>query len=465
MRTEHLLRRKADTLEDPLFRPLLNDLQANILKPHGKDESIFAFITFHNDRSDKSIQALKNFLKHLQLTSAREQCEMQDLPLITGFYLSHAGFDYIGNMPPDEEIPAFSEGLLDRTIFGKMNGEADKRYDRTIHAMLMIAGDDLTAINAHLHLMLNSGTDDQILKTMPVPEKQSQRPENLITARIDGIISGFGKAFYEFGWIKKNKSNQPMEWFGFRDGISNPRFFPDPETRHRPDFEEPSRLNSVLRSDRGGAPHSCGSFLVYMKLKQNVEAFERVITNLATKIYTRTKIGDQEKDFAAALLIGRHKDGTPLTRSSVGIPGGKLNRFDYSNDPEGSACPLHAHIRKVNPRNGTDYSRIVRRGMVYGNEYAPEKGLLFLSFQRDLELQFESTVKRMFRESYNFNTTGRDPLISSASKYRTYYKTWGGGTDTKKVSTLMEDLITFKGGLYFYAPSRSYINNNLGMNL
>ena len=53
---------------------------------------------------------------------------------------------------------------------------------------------------------------------------------------------------------------------------------------------------------------------------------------------------------AAAMAIGRTKDGKPL--AALG-KGGGLNDFDFTDDQLGEQTPRFAHIRKMNPRNGT----------------------------------------------------------------------------------------------------------------
>ena len=74
------------------------------------------------------------------------------------------------------------------------------------------------------------------------------------------------------------------------------------------------------------------------------------------------------------------------------------------SDQDGRVCPLAAHIRKVNPRGvATDDGiaphtlghRLLRRGISYGPPLPPgapadgvDHGLLFLSYQTDMQNQF-----------------------------------------------------------------------------
>lgn len=57
-----------------------------------------------------------------------------------------------------------------------------------------------------------------------------------------------------------------------------------------------------------------------------------------------------DEGLAGALVVGRFKDGTPVTvQSSDGL--GAANNFEYLRaDRVGNRCPFHAHIQKANQR-------------------------------------------------------------------------------------------------------------------
>ena len=330
---------------------------------------------------------------------------------------------------------------MERTVFGHMSKNTDNKFkdhyrkEKEIHALLMIASNE---------------------KALNLQEKRAQ-----LTKEIENEYN-FGSVTCEFAKLiqqdpnnnekiielKEGKEAKTVEWFGYRDGISNPRFFPSYEAKNRSDSEDPSNLNLVLRSSLGTRAHSVGSFMVFLKLQQNTDAFKKSTKDLAKELYGEIskdpETAKKQIDFAGALIIGRHKDGTPLTQSGSPVPGdnNNLNKFNYSNDKEGAYCPFHAHIRKANPREGNENGRIVRRGMMYGNQYTDEKGLFFMSFQRDLEQQFEYIVDRMNQEWWNGQNTGKDPLISRRSRYRKYSKIWGSNS-SGFVSAPIDDLFTF----------------------
>lgn len=98
-------------------------------------------------------------------------------------------------------------------------------------------------------------------------------------------------------------------------------------------------------------------------------------------------------------VIGRRKDNAaPLGAAR------ETDTPDYAGDAEGRVVPLDSHIRRANPRTPeSDANRILRRSYSYrldrdatGNENA---GLLFVCYQRDLELGFATVQRRLQGEA------------------------------------------------------------------
>jgi Dyp-type peroxidase family len=127
-----------------------------------------------------------------------------------------------------------------------------------------------------------------------------------------------------------------------------------------------------------------GCYLVMRQLEQDVGGFWRYAGQA-----TRRPDGSEDPDARTALaakMVGRWPSGAPLVetpdRDDPRL--GHDNDFGYYHtDPLGLACPLGAHIRRVNPRDsldprpGTgaslavnDGHRLLRRGRSYG----PGKG-------------------------------------------------------------------------------------------
>ena len=149
-----------------------------------------------------------------------------------------------------------------------------------------------------------------------------------------------------------------------------------------------------------------GTFMVLRKLEQDVPAFLAHTAQAAPP-----GMGEEE---VRARIVGRWQDGTPLALSPSGPDEriandrARANAFGYADDPDGLRCPVGAHVRRTNPRDGlpaggeaTMRHRIIRRGLPYGPPYdpdepeeeQPERGLMFGCFSASIARGFE-TIQR-----------------------------------------------------------------------
>jgi deferrochelatase/peroxidase EfeB len=232
--------------------------------------------------------------------------------------------------------------------------------------------------------------------------------------------------------------------FGYKDGIAQPQIAGAPG-KDVPDMQPQASVGDFLLgcdylNVYGGnyleaIPPELGDNATYgafLMLRQDVAAFENFLEHRANR-------WELDKELIAAKLLGRWRDGTPLTLVPDGgktISDGRINEFDYApgegheafyDDVEGIRCPIGAHIRRLNPRGslvmGMPHSRrLVRRGMPYGPPYDPmnpndglERGLIGLFICGDLEMQFEF-IQRVWANE-DISTHGlrgtRDPLIGA----------------------------------------------------
>jgi len=162
-----------------------------------------------------------------------------------------------------------------------------------------------------------------------------------------------------------------------------------------------------------------------------------------------------------------------------------LNDFTYNGD----ICPAAAHIRKTNPRiinpdpNQSERFRraaIIRNGIPYGSEYTGNsedtsaRGLLFACYQGHIEDGFEQLQLNWCNsEIFPRTGTGLDPIIGQVEQSSkgvngilnttvTTLTTEGEASKETTKDVSFQQLVTFRGGEYFFVPSISALQNTLG---
>ncbi|MBI5914458.1 MAG: Dyp-type peroxidase [Bacteroidetes bacterium] len=473
---DELLSQPAVNWEDPKYTRLLKDLQATILKPNRKKYCHCFFVTFLKNMEGEAKDWIEGFTAGVPekpkvpalpgITTAHQQLKGHK-ELYCSLYLTHQGYKALGlGYLSPKESAAFEQGLQKRTTFPFLKEELDQPFRDEIHAMVLLADGNFSA--------------------KATPKRLEQ-----LSQKIEGDLKEFADVTPpQKGEMRFNKFNgdlTPVEWFGFADGISQPRFFPSPKgieqiKRRFARLSDVSNLKLVLTPDPGGQHSlSMGSFLTFLKLEQNVDAFNDAANSVANQLGI-------DPTLAEAYLMGRFKNGEPVTLENQKPNGGKAssseNDFDYTeliengaelikngaglqSDESGSRCPFHAHIRKMNPRlPGTEERRIVRRGIPYDEQTQqnPERvGLLFMSFQRSLEEQFEFILKNWGHNNYLGNLkSGIDAVCGGGnfSLERSFPLAWNT-SDPENRESISDNMnfISFKGGCYFFAPSVSFLKN------
>ncbi|HEY9602133.1 MAG TPA: Dyp-type peroxidase, partial [Allocoleopsis sp.] len=344
--------------------------------------------------------------------------------------------------------------------------------------------------------------------------------------------------------IGRTRNDLPgHEHFGFKDGISQPGirgrlstsnelFTPrliDSANPLSVDFSRPGqplvypgqfvfgyptqrKRDSRTPGDEAKAgPDWCtnGSFLVYRRLRQDVPLFWRTMKSEAERL-SQLEQANLDAVHLASILVGRWRSGTPISRSlMVDIPEmekdktGALNNFafvdktktvddsfssklPFRSDSIGNICPFAAHIRKVNPRDGsTDQGppettlqfRILRRGIPFGTPIADpfnpteeelrvERGLLFLCYQTSIENQFEFLSQTWMNSLKNPQSTdpGSFDMIVGLNNQDSNGRTaafYPSGSSTPVAVTTTANWITPTGGGYFFAPSISALRDQI----
>lgn len=351
--------------------------------------------------------------------------------------------------------------------------------------------------------------------------------------------------FYEEPGADLPDKLQGHEHFGFKDGISQPGIRgrgrePPHEfiTQRLIDSNDPLvrsfaapgqpliRLGQFVFgydtqdsfTDGIGRPRSApkwatdGSFLVYRRLKQEVEQFWDFMRTKAAVISSRHGV-DIRAEQLAAMLVGRWPSGAPILRTPFqdnAILAGPVrnNHFQFNNpsrvipinenlnmppdvenlaaaDFDGHFCPRASHIRKVNPRdlsteqpggaNDTLTRRILRRGIPFGNVLAKDntssistsedRGLLFLCYQTSIDDQFEFLSRNwMNQEEAPEGNAGSDLIVGQngslgENRVRTCSVTFKvNGNIVKETLEIQGDWVVPTGGGYFFSPSLSALS-------
>jgi len=306
------------------------------------------------------------------------------------------------------------------------------------------------------------------------------------------------------------------EPFGFHDGISQPaiqgltgagpgaRALPAGEFvlgypnaygqfTDRPLLPAAADPGRLLPSDPAGSGSADlgrdGCYLVLRQLEQDVGAFWEYVAEA-----TRRPDGSCDplaRTALAAKMVGRWPSGAPLVKAPRADDARLRDANDfgyYHTDPDGLACPLGAHIRRMNPRDsldpapGTEQSvavsdrhRLMRRGRAYGpaatvppadGEHAIRQppgdssaahggtGLHFICLVASLARQFEF-VQHTWLNNPNFNGLydDTDPLAGSRQPRGATFTV--PGRPVRRRYRGLPQFVRTRGGAYFFLPSLS----------
>jgi Dyp-type peroxidase family len=454
-------------LTDRGLRRFLEDLQANILKGHGREHTANVFLKF--DKSN--VAALRSATRSLAAgcTSALKQLKdaqrfkagLGDGGRVLCFLLTRSGYDALQKPAPADQ--AFKDGLKARS--GALFDTPPIQWDShlgggaEVDALLLVADSSASKVAFYLDKLR------RYLAGGPIA--------------ILGVEIGVAYKHVVGG------KREGVENFGYVDGRSQPLFLAEqiasePKANWDPAFAP----KQFIVPDSGGAgAWSAGSYFVFRKLEQNVRGFKSREQDLADAL----SLAGADRERAGALAVGRFEDGTPTVLSCKENNASPVpNDFNYSADPQGAKCPFRAHIRKSNPRGESvrlgatvadERSHIMaRRGITYGSRVQADDGefldrpsggvgLLFMAYMSDIAHQFEFTQSSWVNQPKFVSgfkpgdaITGIDPVIGQRPGPATDAMPWSdqcSGHSTP--DTDFAGFVSMRGGDYFFAPSRSFL--------
>jgi deferrochelatase/peroxidase EfeB len=290
--------------------------------------------------------------------------------------------------------------------------------------------------------------------------------------------------------------------FGYRDGISHPRFEGIHDSQNHRDLQPRTPLGTVLlgyptvfeglvwQVPQPSELGMLGSFNAFRVLAQDVAGFEAFLDRAATELMAHSLTHellpvDAEasygqgvtrhaalRELIAAKMCGRWRNGTPLDLAPDqpgAVDARILNDFDYSGE---TACPYGAHTRRSNPRGativqrGANHSRrLVRRGMPYGPAYDPanpadgvERGLLGNFLGANLGAQFEALSCDWLNLGLQDPriTGSNDPLLGANDPLTSWFDIPLRSGASIRLTGLPRFVQT-RGGAYTFLPSMAAI--------
>jgi deferrochelatase/peroxidase EfeB len=335
----------------PASYPFEGVHQAGILEPPQRAAVVVSFIVTSVDRAalQQALQTLTSTIRYL--TSGR------DMP-----YDGLASTSYENGVLGDQIVP---DGLtvtvsVGSSLFDKRYGLANVK-PALLRPMDEFPNDalDRSVCDGDLLLQICANNRDTALHALRILMRAT-RADLQVLWRKEGFMS------------PPRPSGTPRNLLGFKDGTANREFLGDPKLVDR----------LVWTHAGNGEPAwvEGGSYHVVRLIRMFVEFWDRV------------SITEQQR------MIGRDRDsGAPLAGSS------EFQVPNYERDPYGNVVPLTAHIRVANPHDGTaDDQRMLRRGFNYSEGTDPNgqinMGLIFQTFNQDLERQFVAVQKKLIDE-------------------------------------------------------------------
>jgi Dyp-type peroxidase family len=460
---------------------MLQTLQGNILKGHGRDFTANIFFKLDPAKQLESKRMLRRLANYHLTTAYRQLLDVQQFKA-TGkdggpfahLALSFKGYQALGMAASAPTDGDFQAGMKAPGSIGALSdppiAQWEPPFQQDLHGMALAAAD-------------------------------TEGETAALAASIKDLIEDAGGTIVlvQHGIALRNAADEGIENFGYVDGRSQPLLLQediDAETasagssRWDPSFP----LSAALVKDPGTTDTvSFGSLFVFRKLEQAVRNFKTREQQVAD-ILTLTGAA---RELAGAMIVGRFEDGTPVTLANEARGGKPANNFNYVGDA-GSRCPFHGHIRKTNPRGSggaepepAERKHIMpRRGIPYEDvkrmthpAELPESstlaefnakvapllptggvGLLFMCYNATIGQQFKFT-QQTWANNAGFpipGVHGIDPVIGQGVANppdQKLPKEWDKPAAGTANNVSFSGFVKMKGGEYMFSPSLTFLMN------
>jgi len=455
-----------------------NEIQGNVLAGFNKDFQTFLFVVFAHDSNGNVTDGCREWLRGL-----------------------------VPRVAANDEVTRFNEEF---SAYQKANGGADPDgMDRTWISVALTDG-GLRALSSASAAQVNANSDLNVgaqgmVTTLHDPDPGTWlfggskdgtvRPDMIVTIAGDrlsdveenskDIVDAAGptvQIHVEQGATLPS-DRVGHEHFGFKDGVSQPQVqdydFPDAVPAGAHLVGAGQFLVDYDKSDGQSTWMKNGSFMVYRRLAQDVAGFWSAAASAATELTlpapqsttSAPVVRSVSPDEFAARLMGRWRNGTPISLDATGDPGSLRAStgdagFVFGATVSGDACPFASHVRKMNPREGFpgDDHRILRRGIPFGKPYDASEQMLKSIADSPRGLHFvcyaSSYTPFVPLQSTWANTEapgggGLDPIIQSTGD-RSDFTVCGSNGDQKNVS--FKSFVTSTAAVLAFTPTISSLS-------
>lgn len=349
-----------------------------------------------------------------------------------------------------------------------------------VHALLLLYGSDADAVTAWADEVV-AALDPQLVCVHRLSLDLHQ-DEHGISREHFGFADGLSQPIPHGAAIvgRDGQATAKDQWHGIESGdilLGHLNAYGDPAPG--PYFPDGNVARDAGLLD-GNAPPGFldlglnGSYLVVRELQQDVAGFWQDMDRCAAAGRT----ADPSAAYVTAEWIAERVIGRTLVRGDLvqppearddGVAGRAGNATGFlATDPHGYGCPMGAHVRRANPRDGlagapefgptvleaANNHRLLRRGRKFGakavdprNADDDKRGLLFMCLNTDIARQFEF-VQQTWLLNPNFATLRDqvDPLIGPVGPFTIPQTPLRRQIDVRTY-------VRLAGGEYFFLPS------------